>query len=150
MQTVTILLGCVFSESQLLFPSHGSKGPQPRLLHCLHICHPSFLDTSSQQLAMSYWSGDDASVGPAVWTEQDPEFMSNFPALVKRDFKFVREVRSYVPHQPVNWQRWAHGEFCATQVYQGWNNSGRRFRHGPFAWVRQSTGLRSLILLVCM
>ena len=76
---------------------------------------------------MSSWSEDGASFGPAVWTEQDPEFKSNFPVLAKRDFQSMREFRSYAPNQLVNWQRCAHGEFCVMQVYQGWNNSGRRF-----------------------
>ena len=92
-----------------------------------------FSHTSSQQAAMSSWSEDDASVGPAVWTEQDPEFMSNFPILGKRYFQSMREVRSYAPNQPVNWTRRAHGEFDVMQVYQGWNNSDRRFWHCPYA-----------------
>lgn len=132
------------------FSSHGSNGPPSSLLHCPHICHLLISHASSQQPAMSSWSGDDASFGPALWTEQDPEFRSNFPVLGKRDFQSMRDVRSYAPNQPVNWPRCAHGEFCVMQVYQGWNNSGRRFWHCPFEWVSKATWLPSpYFLLVC-
>jgi hypothetical protein len=38
-------------------------------------------------------------------------------------------VRLEATHQirRVNWTRCAHVDFCVMQVYQGWNNSGRRF-----------------------
>jgi hypothetical protein len=55
------------------------------------------------------------------------EFNTNFPVLDKRDFKSMRDVRKYAPNQTVNWSRCAHGEFRVMQVYQGWDNSGRRF-----------------------
>ena len=98
-----------------------------------------FSHASSQQPAMSSWSGDDETVGPTVWTEQDPDFKGNFPVLDKRDFRSMRDVRSYAPNQPVNWPRCAHGEFCVMQVYQGWNHSGRRFWHCPYASVSIAT-----------
>jgi hypothetical protein len=86
---------------------------------------------------MSSWTGadDDDSLGPALWSQQDPEFNDNFPVLDKRDFKYMCDVRKYAPNQMVNWLRCAHGEFCVMQVYQGWDNSGRRFWHCSQAWV---------------
>jgi hypothetical protein len=86
---------------------------------------------------MSSWTGadDDDSLGPALWSQQDPEFNTNFPVLDKRDFKSMRDVRKYAPNQTVNWPRCAHGEFCVMQVYQGWDNSSRRFWHCSRAWV---------------
>jgi hypothetical protein len=47
----------------------------------------------------------------------------------KIDFKSMRDVRKYAPNQTVNWPRCAHGKFCVMQVYQGWDNSDRRFWH---------------------
>ena len=136
-------VGCAFSESlpyansytttRVCFLRVTTAFPFPRIewlttqASSLPTYMSPFSHTSSQQVAMSSWSGDDASVGPAVWTEQDPEFRSNFPVLGKRDLQSMRDVRSYAPNQPVNWPRCAHGEFCVMQVYQGWNNSGRRF-----------------------
>jgi hypothetical protein len=80
---------------------------------------------------MSSWTGDDDGdyLGPALWSQQDPEFNTNFPVLDKRDFKFMCDVRKYTPNQMVNWPRCVHGEFCVMQVYQRWNNFGRRFWH---------------------
>jgi hypothetical protein len=77
---------------------------------------------------MSSWTGadDDDSIGPAPWSQQDPEFNTNFPVLDKRDFKSMRDIRKYTPNQTVNWPRCAHGEFCVMHVYHGWDNFGRR------------------------
>jgi hypothetical protein len=36
---------------------------------------------------------DDDSLGPALWSQQDPEFNTNFPVLDKRYFKSMRDVR---------------------------------------------------------
>jgi hypothetical protein len=73
----------------------------------------------TQQATMSSWIGadDDDSLGPALWSQQDPEFNTNFPVLDKRDFKSMRDVRKCTPNQMVNWPRCAHGEFCVMQVY---------------------------------
>jgi hypothetical protein len=78
---------------------------------------------------MSSWTraDDDDSLGLALWSQQDPELNTNFPVLDKRDFKSMRDVRKYAPNQTVNWPRYAHGKFYVMQVYQGWDNSGRRF-----------------------
>jgi hypothetical protein len=59
---------------------------------------------TTQQATMSSWTGDadDDSLGPALWSQQDPEFNINFPVLDKRDFKFMRDVRKYAPNQTVN------------------------------------------------
>jgi hypothetical protein len=62
---------------------------------------------------------DDDSIGPTLWSQQDPQFNTNLPVLDKRDFKSMCDVRKYVPNQTVNWPRCAHGEFCVMQVYQG-------------------------------
>jgi hypothetical protein len=80
---------------------------------------------------MSSWTGadDDDCLDPALWSQQDLEFNTNFPVLDKRDFKSMRDVRKYTPNQTVNWTRCVHGEFCVMQVYQGWDNSGHRFWH---------------------
>jgi hypothetical protein len=53
---------------------------------------------------MSSWIGadDDDSLGPALRSQQDPEFNTNFPVLNKRDFKYMRGVRKYAPNQMVN------------------------------------------------
>jgi hypothetical protein len=45
---------------------------------------------------------DDDSIGPTLWSQQDPEFNTNFPVLDKRDFKSMRDVRKYAPNQTVN------------------------------------------------
>jgi hypothetical protein len=91
---------------------------------------------------MSYWTGDDDddddSLGPALWSQQDPEFNNNFSVLDKRDFKSMCDVRKYAPNQMVNWPRCALSEFCVMQVYQGWDNSGRRFWHCSRAWVSKT------------
>jgi hypothetical protein len=86
---------------------------------------------TTQQAIMSSWTGadDDDSIGPALWSQQDPEFNINFPVLDMRDFKSMHDVRKYAPNQTVNWPRCAHGEFCVMQIYPGWDNSGRRFWH---------------------
>jgi hypothetical protein len=86
---------------------------------------------TTQQVTMSSWTGvdDDDSLGPALWSQQDPEFNNNFPVLDKRDFKSMHDVRKYAPNRTVNWPRCAHDEFCVMQVYQGWDNSSRRFWH---------------------
>jgi hypothetical protein len=80
---------------------------------------------------MSSWTlaADDDSLGPALWSQQDLEFNNNFPVLDKRDFKSIRDVRKYAQNQTVSWSRCAYGEFSVMQVYQGWDNSGRRFWH---------------------
>jgi hypothetical protein len=41
------------------------------------------------------------SFGPTLWSEQDPDFKANFLIQDKRDFKSVRDVRSYAPNKPV-------------------------------------------------
>jgi hypothetical protein len=53
---------------------------------------------------MSSWTGadDDVSIGPALWSQQDPEFNTNFSVLDKRDFKSMCDVRKYAPNQTVN------------------------------------------------
>jgi hypothetical protein len=50
---------------------------------------------TTQQATMSSWTGadDDNSIGPALWSQQDPEFNTNFPVLDKRDFKSMHDVR---------------------------------------------------------
>jgi hypothetical protein len=50
-----------------------------------------------------------------------------FPLKGKSDFRSIRDVRSYALKQTALWPSCSHGEFCVMQVYQGWNNSGRRF-----------------------
>jgi hypothetical protein len=74
---------------------------------------------TTQLATMSSWAGADVddSLGPALWSQQDPEFNTNFPVLDKRDFKSMCDVRKYAPNQTVNWPRCAHGEFCVMQVY---------------------------------
>jgi hypothetical protein len=59
---------------------------------------------TTQQATMSSWIGadDDDSLGPALRSQQDPEFNTNFPVLNKRDFKYMRGVRKYAPNQMVN------------------------------------------------
>jgi hypothetical protein len=84
---------------------------------------------TAQQATMSFWTGDndDDSLGPALWSQQDPKFNNNFLVLDKRHFKSMRDVRKYAPNQMVNWPMCAHGDFYVMQVYQGWDNSGRCF-----------------------
>jgi hypothetical protein len=98
---------------------------------CAYIYVSTLLQSyfTTQQARMSSWTGadDDDSIGPALWSQQDPEFNTNFPVLDKRDFISMRDVRKYAPNQMVNWPRYAHGEFCVMQVYQGWDNSSRCF-----------------------
>ena len=139
-QTVNLVLGCVSSESLPVFLAPD------RMAHRL-VCFIAYIYVSTllqchfttQQSPMSSWTGDDdGSLGPALWSQQDPEFNSNFPVLDKRDFKSMRDVRKYAPNQMVNWPRCAHGEFCVMQIYQGWDNSGRRFWHCSRAWVSKT------------
>jgi hypothetical protein len=108
-------------------------------LVCAYIYASTLLRShfTTQQATMSSWTraDDDDSIGPAPWSQQDPEFNTNFPVLDKRDFKSMRDVRKYAPNQMVNWPRCAHGEFCVMQVYQRWDNSGCRFWHYSRAWV---------------
>jgi hypothetical protein len=98
---------------------------------------------------MSSWTGDDDddSLGPALWIQQYPEFNNNFPVLDKRDFKSMRDVRKYAPNQPVNWPRCAHGEFYVMQIYQGWDNFGRRSWHCSRAWVSKTPCPLSFIII---
>jgi hypothetical protein len=84
---------------------------------------------------MTSRSGDENDFGPELWQQQSPDFVANFPLKGKSDFTSMREVRSYAPKQSVLWPRCSHGELCVMQVYEGWNNSGRRFWHCPYAWV---------------
>jgi hypothetical protein len=102
-----------------------------------------------QQAPMSSWTGDDDddSLGPAPWSQQDPEFNNNFPVLDKRYLKSMRDVRKYTPNQMVNWPWCAHGEFCVMQLYQGWDNSGRHFWHCSRAWVRKTPCPLSFIII---
>jgi hypothetical protein len=97
---------------------------------CAYIYVSTLLQShfTTQQATMSSWTGadDDDSIGPAPWSQQDPEFNTNFPVLDKRDFKSMRDIRKYTPNQTVNWPRCAHGEFCVMHVYHGWDNFGRR------------------------
>jgi hypothetical protein len=76
---------------------------------------------TTQQATMSSWTeaDDDDSIGLVLWSQQDPEFNTNFLVLDKRDFKSMRDVRKYAPNQTVNWSRCAHSEFCVMQIYQG-------------------------------
>jgi hypothetical protein len=53
-----------------------------------------------------------------LWAEQDPDFNANFPIHNKREFKSMRDVRSYAPNKPVQWSRCAQSEFCVMQVYK--------------------------------
>jgi hypothetical protein len=76
---------------------------------CTYIYVSSLLQChfTTQQATTSSWimADDDDSLGPALWSQQDPEFNTNFPVLDKRDFKSMRDVRKYAPNQTVNWQR---------------------------------------------
>jgi hypothetical protein len=90
---------------------------------CAYIYVSTLLQShfTTQQATMSSWTGDDDddSLGPALWSQQDPEFNSNFSILDKSYFKSMCDVRKYTSNQTVNWPRCAHGEFCVMQVYQG-------------------------------
>jgi hypothetical protein len=86
-----------------------------------------FIAFFSQHSTMTSWSGDEHDFGPQLWHQQSPYFEANFPLKGKNDFSLMREVRSYTPKQTVLWPRCSHGEFCVMQVYEGWNNFGRRF-----------------------
>jgi hypothetical protein len=83
---------------------------------------------------MASWSGDEHGFGPELWHQQLEEFVANFPLKGKSDFRSMRDVRSYAPKQMVLWPS-VHMVFYVMQVYQGWNNSGRRFWYCPYAWV---------------
>jgi hypothetical protein len=130
-----LVVGCVFTESLLCFPSHGSNGPPPRQNSTsTYMYHPSLISFSHHS-TMTSRSGDENGFGPELWQQQSPDFVANFPLKGKSDFTSMREVRSYAPKQSVLWPRCSHGELCVMQVYEGWNNSGRRFWHCPYAWV---------------
>jgi hypothetical protein len=77
-------------------------------------------DASPQQTAMASGSRGEYGCGPEFWEEQDPEFKGVFPVLHKRDFRSMREVRSYAPNKPVLWPTCSHGERYVMQVYEGW------------------------------
>jgi hypothetical protein len=85
---------------------------------------------------MTSWSGVEHGFGHELWHQQYPDSIANFPLKGKSDFSSMREVRSYAPKQTMLWPRCPHSEFCVMQVYEGWNNSGLRFWHYPYAWVR--------------
>jgi hypothetical protein len=118
---------------------------------CAYIYVSTLLQShfTTQQTTMSSWTraDDDDSIGQALWSQQDPEFNTNFPVLDKRDFKSIRDVRKYAPNQTVNRPRCAHNEFCVMQVYQEWDNSGRRFRHCSRAWVGKTPWPLPFIIL---
>jgi hypothetical protein len=78
---------------------------------------PIFSNCSPHQATMTSWSGDNDSFGPALRSEQDPDFKANFPIQDKIDFKSVHDVRSYTPNKPVQWSRCVDNEFCVMQVY---------------------------------
>jgi hypothetical protein len=84
---------------------------------------------------MASWSGDGHGFGPELWHQQPNDFEANFPLKGKSDLRPMCDVRSYAQNQTVLWPRCSDSEFCVMQVYQGWNNSGRRFWHYPYAWV---------------
>jgi hypothetical protein len=84
---------------------------------------------------MASWSGDEHSFDPELWHQQSEDFVANFPLKGKSDLRSMRDVTSYALKQTVLWPRCSHGEFYVMQVYQGWNNSGHRFWHCPYAWV---------------
>jgi hypothetical protein len=56
---------------------------------CAYIYASTLLPShfTTQQATMSSWTGDDDddSLGPALWSLQDPEFNNNFPVLDKRE-----------------------------------------------------------------
>jgi hypothetical protein len=72
----------------------------------------SHFTTQLARMSSSTGADDDDSLGPTLWSQQDPEFNTNFPVLDKRDFKFMSDVRKYAPNQTVNWPRCVHGELC--------------------------------------
>jgi hypothetical protein len=63
--------------------------------------------------------------------EQDSKLKGEFLVMHKRDFRSMREVRSYAPNKLVLWPTCSHGERCVMQVYEGWGTYGRRFWHCP-------------------
>jgi hypothetical protein len=73
---------------------------------CAYVYVSTLLQShfTTQQATMSSSTGadDDDSLGPALWSQQDPEFNTNFPVLYKRDFKSMCGVRKYTPNQTVN------------------------------------------------
>jgi hypothetical protein len=73
---------------------------------CAYIYASTLLRShfTKQQATTSSWTGadDDDSIGPTLWSQQDPEFNTNFPVLDKRDFKSMHDVRKYAPNQMVN------------------------------------------------
>jgi hypothetical protein len=84
---------------------------------------------------MASRSGGEYGCSPYFWEEQDPEFKEEFLVMHKRDFRSMREVRSYAPNKLVLWPTYSHGGRCVMQVYEGWGNYGRRFWHCPLARV---------------
>jgi hypothetical protein len=46
-------------------------------------------------------SGEDNSLGPDLWTEQDPECKEYFPPREKSYFRSLRDVRPYDSKKPV-------------------------------------------------
>jgi hypothetical protein len=127
-QAVYLVLACVSSESLPVFlPRMEWPTIQSRLHICEHSSPVSLHNTSNNEfLDWGWWWWLPRS---RLWSQQDPKFNNNFSVLDKRDFKSMRDVRKYAPNQTVNWPRCAHDEFCAMQVYQGWDNSCRRFWH---------------------
>jgi hypothetical protein len=95
---------------------------------------------------MASGSGGEYRCGPEFWEEQDPEFNEEFPILHKRDFRSMREVRSYTPNKPV-WPTYSHGERCVMQVYEGWGNYSRHFWHCPLARVNYGNDICSSTML---
>jgi hypothetical protein len=75
--------------------------PACAYIYVTTLLHSHF---TTQQATMSSWTraNNDYSLGPALWSQQDPEFNTNFPVLDKRDFKTMRDVRKYAPNQMVN------------------------------------------------
>jgi hypothetical protein len=96
---------------------------------------------------MASESGGEYGCGLEFWEEQDQEFKGEFPVLHKRDFRSMREVRSYAPNKPVLWPTCSHGERCVMQVYEGGGNYGRRFRHCPLARVSYGNDICSSTML---
>jgi hypothetical protein len=131
------------------FSCPGSNGPPSSVLYFLHICEHSSL-VSSQHNKHQWVSGLEMMMTPSVQHCGASKIQSSttiFPVLDKRDFKSMCDVRKYEPNQTVNWPRCAHGEFCVMRVYQGWNNSGRRFWHCSQAWVSKTPWPLSFIIL---
>jgi hypothetical protein len=72
--------------------------------------HPVYAYIYASTLLRSHFTTQQAN--SELWSQQDPEFNTNFPVLDKRDFKSMRDVRKYAPNQTVTRSRCAHGEFC--------------------------------------